>query len=148
MSAHFVKILDMSTEKIVAEFKQHPREETDRSPPLALPPFVSSICDFVGTFPILILANLGRRFFMFPSRRATTSRLRKQGLFLPDGHDSPPISSAFIPFLQQYQRFYRFCACLRRSIRFSISPSLGAKRSEEHTSELQSLMRISYAVFC
>src|SRR3546814_10181727 len=26
--------------------------------------------------------------------------------------------------------------------------SLGAKRSEEHTSELQSLMRISYAVFC
>src|SRR3546814_3417677 len=26
--------------------------------------------------------------------------------------------------------------------------SLGVKRSEEHTSELQSLMRISYAVFC
>src|SRR3546814_12126913 len=28
-----------------------------------------------------------------------------------------------------------------------VSPSL-ANRSEEHTSELQSLMRISYAVFC
>src|SRR3546814_6473674 len=26
--------------------------------------------------------------------------------------------------------------------------SSGARRSEEHTSELQSLMRISYAVFC
>src|SRR3546814_8036130 len=26
--------------------------------------------------------------------------------------------------------------------------TLGAKRSAEHTSELQSLMRISYAVFC
>src|SRR3546814_3716359 len=26
--------------------------------------------------------------------------------------------------------------------------SVGSKRSEEHTSELQSLMRISYAVFC
>src|SRR3546814_10059002 len=26
--------------------------------------------------------------------------------------------------------------------------SLAARRSEEHTSELQSLMRISYAVFC
>src|SRR3546814_7478836 len=26
--------------------------------------------------------------------------------------------------------------------------ALAAKRSEEHTSELQSLMRISYAVFC
>src|SRR3546814_6216849 len=28
------------------------------------------------------------------------------------------------------------------------SPLSTAKRSEEHTSELQSLMRISYAVFC
>src|SRR3546814_4725338 len=27
-------------------------------------------------------------------------------------------------------------------------PSFGERRSEEHTSELQSLMRISYAVFC
>src|SRR3546814_3894664 len=27
-------------------------------------------------------------------------------------------------------------------------PHLGDRRSEEHTSELQSLMRISYAVFC
>src|SRR3546814_6534754 len=29
-----------------------------------------------------------------------------------------------------------------------VSVSLSAPRSEEHTSELQSLMRISYAVFC
>src|SRR3546814_7904415 len=29
-----------------------------------------------------------------------------------------------------------------------IKSFLGPKRSEEHTSELQSLMRISYAVFC
>src|SRR3546814_2015184 len=28
------------------------------------------------------------------------------------------------------------------------SPSISPRRSEEHTSELQSLMRISYAVFC
>src|SRR3546814_3851680 len=27
-------------------------------------------------------------------------------------------------------------------------PAVGPERSEEHTSELQSLMRISYAVFC
>src|SRR3546814_9983178 len=27
-------------------------------------------------------------------------------------------------------------------------PVIGRRRSEEHTSELQSLMRISYAVFC
>src|SRR3546814_7180119 len=30
----------------------------------------------------------------------------------------------------------------------TLSKTLGAGRSEEHTSELQSLMRISYAVFC
>src|SRR3546814_5454182 len=33
--------------------------------------------------------------------------------------------------------------------RLEVDPdSAGASRSEEHTSELQSLMRISYAVFC
>src|SRR3546814_13008394 len=31
---------------------------------------------------------------------------------------------------------------------YDIGAGLGAHRSEEHTSELQSLMRISYAVFC
>src|SRR3546814_8809528 len=36
----------------------------------------------------------------------------------------------------------RFSPC-----RLSLGPGCG-KRSEEHTSELQSLMRISYAVFC
>src|SRR3546814_1633600 len=34
------------------------------------------------------------------------------------------------------------------SDRYSINVWLGQQRSEEHTSELQSLMRISYAVFC
>src|SRR3546814_4218369 len=31
---------------------------------------------------------------------------------------------------------------------FAMAYDLGLERSEEHTSELQSLMRISYAVFC
>src|SRR3546814_4230826 len=34
------------------------------------------------------------------------------------------------------------------SASFAVSLWLGHERSEEHTSELQSLMRISYAVFC
>src|SRR3546814_7611175 len=34
------------------------------------------------------------------------------------------------------------------NLSFSVSPQERAKRSEAHTSELQSLMRISYAVFC
>src|SRR3546814_5173425 len=36
----------------------------------------------------------------------------------------------------------------RRFHRLKIAPRAVAVRSEEHTSELQSLMRISYAVFC
>src|SRR3546814_3363252 len=32
--------------------------------------------------------------------------------------------------------------------RYGLSKSIPLPRSEEHTSELQSLMRISYAVFC
>src|SRR3546814_4366188 len=35
-----------------------------------------------------------------------------------------------------------------RRLRLKKAESLGQFRSEEHTSELQSLMRISYAVFC
>src|SRR3546814_5133654 len=37
---------------------------------------------------------------------------------------------------------------LRAYDRIREEPVRGRKRSEEHTSELQSLMRISYAVFC
>src|SRR3546814_8233925 len=37
----------------------------------------------------------------------------------------------------------------RSLLRFAfVPPFIGITRSEEHTSELQSLMRISYAVFC
>src|SRR3546814_2136710 len=35
-----------------------------------------------------------------------------------------------------------------RGLRAASAPVVQCKRSEEHTSELQSLMRISYAVFC
>src|SRR3546814_1058857 len=46
-------------------------------------------------------------------------------------------------------REYRMARAFIRNI---IGPAIGAAavgaRSEEHTSELQSLMRISYAVFC
>src|SRR3546814_10579821 len=41
------------------------------------------------------------------------------------------------------------CEDDRHHFRFIVSPEdAGDMRSEEHTSELQSLMRISYAVFC
>src|SRR3546814_7013866 len=41
---------------------------------------------------------------------------------------------------------WRRRACLSR--RWALAPPRSSGRSEEHTSELQSLMRISYAVFC
>src|SRR3546814_6402611 len=41
-------------------------------------------------------------------------------------------------------RLFHFCSAGCRA-KFAAAP---AQRSEEHTSELQSLMRISYAVFC
>src|SRR3546814_8839560 len=40
------------------------------------------------------------------------------------------------------------CARLCCSARWTMMRALSPIRSEEHTSELQSLMRISYAVFC
>src|SRR3546814_8865804 len=43
-----------------------------------------------------------------------------------------------------HQRLDRCLVCAVETDR----DGLAAKRSEEHTSELQSLMRISYAVFC
>src|SRR3546814_5119226 len=41
----------------------------------------------------------------------------------------------------------QFLAVVRREISHQ-QPPTGHERSEEHTSELQSLMRISYAVYC
>src|SRR3546814_8368184 len=38
--------------------------------------------------------------------------------------------------------------CERAVVASGLHPSIGVHRSEEHTSELQSLMRNSYAVFC
>src|SRR3546814_6668391 len=81
-------------------------------------------------------------------------------------HDALPISSGMPGRSFSWFRVYR----LRQRIRFEAGDEIlrirrllfgrgteqrvfldrtaGALRSEEHTSELQSLMRISYAVFC
>src|SRR3546814_1312712 len=44
--------------------------------------------------------------------------------------------------------FTAICICCGSSAAVRSSLSRTGERSEEHTSELQSLMRISYAVFC
>src|SRR3546814_4954906 len=45
-----------------------------------------------------------------------------------------------------HQKIKRRRNCAKRE--HGLRPDIGPHRSEEHTSELQSLMRISYAVFC
>src|SRR3546814_3960459 len=54
---------------------------------------------------------------------------------------TPSSQPAFNPVLQSLTKFERQLTDRERQFRV-------LERSEEHTSELQSLMRISYAVFC
>src|SRR3546814_12857103 len=57
-------------------------------------------------------------------------------------HDALPISGV------RRRHAVRRARQARRSREAVAQRRLSASRSEEHTSELQSLMRISYAVFC
>src|SRR3546814_8088280 len=53
------------------------------------------------------------------------------------------------PALAPVDRNRDFARDRRAAQRPALEPEIGGRaRSEEHTSELQSLMRISYAVFC
>src|SRR3546814_8402694 len=59
----------------------------------------------------------------------------------------PPIGPASLEGSSRASRHLRpqcICGPVARPVR----PTVPSRRSEEHTSELQSLMRISYAVFC
>src|SRR3546814_4113532 len=67
----------------------------------------------------------------------------------------PPISTRTVTLLPYTTLFRSHCAAGRvdhdgvRAVAAGQTGAHGAPvRSEEHTSELQSLMRISYAVFC
>src|SRR3546814_10588523 len=73
-------------------------------------------------------------------RRAGKAGCLSKGLSVRDGShlDVPKGFDQNGPLLRREVSKYRHIS----------SPSLLALRSEEHTSELQSLMRISYAVFC
>src|SRR3546814_1405511 len=52
------------------------------------------------------------------------------------------------PFHREQQRLLRAGTAAQQQLRRQFHRRCGEDRSEEHTSELQSLMRISYAVFC
>src|SRR3546814_3608794 len=56
-----------------------------------------------------------------------------------------PVREGLNGFLVPPRNAEKLAAAMER---FLADPALAVERSEEHTSELQSLMRISYAVFC
>src|SRR3546814_3134327 len=66
-----------------------------------------------------------------PTGIATQSPARQRGLVIPDK-------------AERVARYHRATV----NALHEIVVAAGLDRSEEHTSELQSLMRISYAVFC
>src|SRR3546814_3683161 len=90
--------------------------------------------------------------FRSPSRpkRDPTRQAKQQG----KGPEQKPCSSrANEPGAAHRLRFSRSTGPLRpqpdpNTIQYSPIYAMNNGRSEEHTSELQSLMRISYAVFC
>src|SRR3546814_6254740 len=80
---------------------------------------------------------------LFPYPTLGRSAQRRKDAFRPSGDSADDFMSEFRKFYdaqsgQPACRYYEACEPL--------SPD--KLRSEEHTSELQSLMRISYAVFC
>src|SRR3546814_3573597 len=76
--------------------------------------------------------------------------LRKRGIKVMIGHDAGNLGDAAVVVTSTAIRRGNpeVEAALERRIPVVRRAEMLAERSEEHTSELQSLMRISYAVFC
>src|SRR3546814_7344919 len=85
---------------------------------------------------------LGRAIYRLVADRPLTPGLHRLGFSFTrdEATQSGGLARLFINSQQVAEQV------LPRTVRFSYSGS--GERSEEHTSELQSLMRISYAVFC
>src|SRR3546814_4494847 len=89
-----------------------------------------------------------------PALRTRVSYQRKFSLLFGNG----PATNRGFPHFWRYgapERIRTSGLCLRRAALYPAELRVldrprppGSTRSEEHTSELQSLMRISYAVFC
>src|SRR3546814_5993439 len=105
----------------------------------------------IGMGRVIMGLSAGAAFFRIcstdPGCRASRHRPREEGRVLSVEnetilHASPPRVWTALTRFDNYGRWSPF-------IRIDGALVLdGLVRSEEHTSELQSLMRISYAVFC
>src|SRR3546814_7838229 len=95
----------------------------------------------VGTVPRLGSAGLPARRPLLRKPRASAGSRGFRGLALgqggPGGGVLAELARQFLPPARRGGESRPICAQLNQVL-----------RSEEHTSELQSLMRISYAVFC
>src|SRR3546814_4475868 len=74
----------------------------------------------------------------------------KDAIVLKDGQQITEFREGILPWALQHPTALVFDEydAGRPDVMFVIQRILEVERSEEHTSELQSLMRISYAVFC
>src|SRR3546814_10118825 len=89
------------------------------------------------------LIDVGRFGDEFGSFKAAPGACIEQGLYQGQSPKRTAFARAFVKALQAAR-----IVDLRHCIGAYIRKQLRASRSEEHTSALQSLMRISYAVFC
>src|SRR3546814_3127705 len=77
--------------------------------------------------------------------RGPAGRFRADCRYTPDGGGAPPCKDAIV---SPRGRYAVRLSSRRLPMPPDFLPRTSLPRSEEHTSELQSLMRISYAVFC
>src|SRR3546814_10493813 len=80
-----------------------------------------------------------------PPRSTRTDTLFPYPTLFRSGRSATPTASPRLTLSRSLS--HRIVASLRQG-GGSLGSGSGSIRSEEHTSELQSLMRISYAVFC
>src|SRR3546814_2573924 len=100
----------------------------------------------------------------FPTRRSSDRVWKERAMSIEKMiHEHPDVGADYNSGLGLAVKHATYCAAIcnacadacsaeemdmRRCIRLCMDCSDVCTRSEEHTSELQSLMRISYAVFC
>src|SRR3546814_7271505 len=71
-----------------------------------------------------------------------------RSFFHPDAEQAALPAGFTFPLPADWQGPVTLELHARGAVRSALRPRLLRERSEEHTSELQSLMRLSYAVFC
>src|SRR3546814_6432156 len=85
---------------------------------------------------------------MYRARDGDEAWVSPFALALQQGHVIYMVGSLFVGIAYQPFIFMMLSLQIGLDTYLTRKRKLAARRSEEHTSELQSLMRISYAVFC